>query len=76
MTVARAHEIAEHIEADIAERLPNTEVLVHIEPGSHEREDELLRTATYSRRPSGSDAATSTTVSAISVAEKAQATVL
>ncbi len=40
MTVARAHEIAEHIEDDIAERLPNTEVLVHIEPGSHEREDE------------------------------------
>ena len=40
MTVARAHEIAEHIERDIAERLPNTEVLVHIEPGSHEREDE------------------------------------
>ncbi len=41
MTVARAHEIAEHIEDDIAERLPNTEVLVHIEPGSHEREDEF-----------------------------------
>jgi len=39
MTVARAHEIAEHIEDDIAERLPNTEVLVHIEPSSHERED-------------------------------------
>ena len=40
MTVAHAHEIAAHIERDIAERLPNTEVLVHIEPGSHEREDE------------------------------------
>ena len=40
MTVARAHEIAEHIERDIAERLPTTEVLVHVEPGSHEREDE------------------------------------
>jgi len=40
MTVSRAHEIAEHIESDIAERLPNTEVLVHIEPSTHEREDE------------------------------------
>ena len=40
MTVMRAHEIAEHIESDIAERLPNTEVLVHIEPSTHEREDE------------------------------------
>jgi cation diffusion facilitator family transporter len=40
MTVAAAHQIAEHIENDIAERLPHTEVLVHIEPGSHERRDE------------------------------------
>ena len=40
LSVARGHEIAEHIERDIAERLPNTEVLVHIEPASHEREDE------------------------------------
>ncbi len=40
MTVAAAHEIADHIESDIAERLPNTEVLVHIEPASHERDDE------------------------------------
>ncbi len=40
MTVAAAHAIADHIETDIAERLPNTEVLVHIEPASHERADE------------------------------------
>jgi divalent metal cation (Fe/Co/Zn/Cd) transporter len=40
MTVAAAHQIAEHIENDIAARLPHTEVLVHLEPGSHEREDE------------------------------------
>ena len=40
MTVAAAHAIADHIETDIAERLPNTKVLVHIEPASHERADE------------------------------------
>jgi len=40
MTIAAAHEIAEHIETDIAERLPNTDVLVHLEPASHERQDE------------------------------------
>ena len=39
MTIAAAHRIAEHIENDIAERLPNTDVLVHIEPAWHERED-------------------------------------
>jgi cation diffusion facilitator family transporter len=40
MTIAAAHRIAEHIETDIAQHLPNTEVFVHLEPGSHEREDE------------------------------------
>ncbi len=40
MTVAMAHEIADHIESDIAARLPNTEVLVHLEPASHEHDDE------------------------------------
>ena len=40
MTVVRAHEIAHHIETDIAARLPNTEVLVHLEPASRERDDE------------------------------------
>jgi cation diffusion facilitator family transporter len=40
MTIAEAHGIAEHIEADIAARLPHTEVLVHVEPSTHERDDE------------------------------------
>jgi len=40
MTIAEAHDVAEHIEADIVERLPNCEVLVHIEPSTHEREDD------------------------------------
>ena len=40
MTIAAAHQAAEHIESDIGERLPNSEVLVHIEPASHERSDE------------------------------------
>ena len=39
MTVAKAHETAEHIAADIRECVPNADVLVHIEPRSHERED-------------------------------------
>ena len=39
MTVGEAHSVAEHIEADIAARLPNTEILVHVEPRSHERDD-------------------------------------
>ncbi len=38
-TVAQAHETAEHIAADIREVVPNADVLVHIEPRSHERED-------------------------------------
>jgi len=39
LTVAEAHEIAEHIAADIRDCVPNSDVLVHIEPRSHERED-------------------------------------
>ena len=39
LTVAAAHKIAEHIEADIRECVPNADVLVHIEPRSHERVD-------------------------------------
>ena len=39
LTVAAAHETAEHIAADIRERVPNADVLVHIEPRSHERVD-------------------------------------
>jgi cation diffusion facilitator family transporter len=39
MTVGEAHSVAEHIESDIAARLPNTEILVHVEPRSHERDD-------------------------------------
>jgi cation diffusion facilitator family transporter len=40
LTVAQAHETAEHIEADIRECVPNADVLVHIEPRSHERDDD------------------------------------
>ena len=39
LTVAAAHEVAEHIAADIRECVPNSDVLVHIEPSSHERDD-------------------------------------
>jgi cation diffusion facilitator family transporter len=39
LTVAAAHATAEHIAADIRECVPNSDVLVHIEPRSHERED-------------------------------------
>ena len=39
LTVAEAHEIAEHIAADIRQCVPNSDVLVHIEPRSHERDD-------------------------------------
>ncbi len=39
LTVAQAHETAEHIAADIRDNVPNADVLVHIEPRSHERED-------------------------------------
>ncbi len=39
LTVAAAHQTAEHIEADIRACVPNADVLVHIEPRSHERDD-------------------------------------
>jgi cation diffusion facilitator family transporter len=39
LTVGQAHETAEHIAADIRECVPNADVLVHIEPRSHERDD-------------------------------------
>lgn len=39
LTVGEAHAIAEHITADIGENLPNAEILVHIEPAAHERDD-------------------------------------
>jgi cation diffusion facilitator family transporter len=37
LTVKEAHDVAEHIEADIRDCIPNTDVLVHIEPRSPER---------------------------------------
>jgi cation diffusion facilitator family transporter len=40
MTVAEAHDVAEHITADINELLPNCETLVHVEPRSHDPETE------------------------------------
>ena len=39
LTVAVAHEVAEHIARDIRECVPNSDVLVHIEPRSHDRVD-------------------------------------
>ena len=40
LTVAEAHEVAEHISSDIRDCVPNSDVLVHIEPRSHERDDQ------------------------------------
>ena len=39
LTVGEAHEVAEHISRDIRECVPHSDVLVHIEPRSHDRED-------------------------------------
>ncbi|MBE0528637.1 MAG: cation transporter, partial [Thermoleophilia bacterium] len=39
LTVTEAHEIAMHITEDIRDCIPNTDVLVHVEPKTHERED-------------------------------------
>lgn len=39
LTVDEAHAVAEHIAGDIRDCIPNTDVLVHIEPRSHERDD-------------------------------------
>jgi cation diffusion facilitator family transporter len=40
MSVGEAHDVAEHIEADIRDCIPNSDVLVHIEPRSRERKDD------------------------------------
>ncbi len=37
--VGEAHDVAEHIATDIRDCIPNSDVLVHIEPRSHERVD-------------------------------------
>jgi cation diffusion facilitator family transporter len=39
MSVADSHKVAEHIMADIRACIPNSDVLVHIEPRSHDRVD-------------------------------------
>ncbi len=39
LTVGEAHDVAEHIAADIRDCIPNSDVMVHVEPRSHERED-------------------------------------
>jgi cation diffusion facilitator family transporter len=39
LSVGEAHDVAEHIAADIRGCIPNSDVLVHIEPRSHERVD-------------------------------------
>jgi cation diffusion facilitator family transporter len=39
LTITEAHEVAEHIAADIRACVPNTDVLVHVEPRTHERDD-------------------------------------
>jgi cation diffusion facilitator family transporter len=38
--IVEAHDAAMHISADIKGRIPNSEVLVHVEPRSHDREDD------------------------------------
>ncbi|HJW75765.1 MAG TPA: cation diffusion facilitator family transporter [Thermoleophilia bacterium] len=40
MGIVDAHDAAMHISEDIRRRLPNAEVLVHVEPRSHDREDD------------------------------------
>ncbi len=39
LTIAEAHDAAEHIAADIRACIPNADVMVHVEPRSHERDD-------------------------------------
>lgn len=39
LTVTEAHEVAMHITEDIRDCIPNTDVLVHVEPKTHDRED-------------------------------------
>ena len=43
LTVAEAHDIAEHIEDDIRACVPNTDVLVHVEPRSPDRFEDAER---------------------------------
>jgi divalent metal cation (Fe/Co/Zn/Cd) transporter len=38
LTITEAHDIAEHIEDDIRACIPNTDVLVHVEPRTHKKE--------------------------------------
>ncbi len=40
LTVTQAHDIAEHIEDDIRGCIPNTDVLVHVEPRSPDRSED------------------------------------
>jgi cation diffusion facilitator family transporter len=40
LTVTQAHDIAEHIEDDIRACIPNTDVLVHVEPRSPDRSED------------------------------------
>jgi cation diffusion facilitator family transporter len=40
LTITEAHDIAEHIEEDIRACIPNTDVLVHVEPRSPDRVDD------------------------------------
>jgi cation diffusion facilitator family transporter len=39
LSITEAHEIAMHITEDIRTCIPNTDVLVHVEPKTHDRED-------------------------------------
>ena len=39
LTITEAHEIAMHITEDIRACVPNTDVLVHVEPRTHDRDD-------------------------------------
>lgn len=39
LSVGEAHDVAEHIATDIRDCIPNSDVMVHVEPRSHERED-------------------------------------
>lgn len=39
MSVENSHRIADHLESEISKRLPNTSVLIHIEPGDSQRDD-------------------------------------
>jgi cation diffusion facilitator family transporter len=39
LTITEAHDIAEHIEDDIRACIPNTDVLVHVEPRTHAAHD-------------------------------------